>query len=155
MNRLTPLIRANVRRTTLPARTPALSTLRFTSTSAPKSAEGASAQSGGSRSKTAAENAKSSSNTNAMPDSLSDGEMRGRTGGGEPLAASKNAPSPPKVDNSKVPSGKNKGLTEEQQKEVDEHNKDFEAKHDRANPAEDDKVDQEFWGKRDGGMSGA
>jgi hypothetical protein len=153
MNRLTPLFRTSVQRTILPVRTTALS-LRFTSTSAPKSAEGASAQSGGSRSKTAAENAKST-DTNAMPDSLSDGEMRGRTGGGEPLNASQNAPSPPKVFNSKVPQGKDKGLTEEQQKEVDEHNKDFEAKHDRANPAEDDKVDSEFWGKRDGGKAGA
>jgi hypothetical protein len=51
-----------------------------------------------------------------------------------------------------VPGNKpGQGLSEEQQAEVDEHNRDFDAKHDRAAPAEEDKVDKSFWGKREGG----
>jgi hypothetical protein len=45
--------------------------------------------------------------------------------------------------------GKN-NLSKEQQEEVDEHNKDFEKKHDRASPAGDDKVDKAFWKGRGG-----
>jgi hypothetical protein len=86
-----------------------------------------------------------------MPDSLSDNDMRGRTGGGEPLEASHNAPKQPKVWNHSVKgTDAGKGLTEEQQAEVDEHNKDFDKKHDRANKAEDDRVDKSFW-DRDAG----
>ena len=36
-------------------------------------------------------------------------------------------------------------LNKEQQAEVDEHNRDFEAKHGKAGPAGDDKVDKSFW----------
>ncbi|GJC80536.1 hypothetical protein ColLi_03374 [Colletotrichum liriopes] len=43
-------------------------------------------------------------------------------------------------------------LTEEQKREVDEHNKDFEKKHDTAAPADKDKVDKKFWSNRDSGM---
>jgi hypothetical protein len=163
MQRFTSALRLRaLRPSTLPRTTPALpiTSLRNASTSAPKSAEGASAESGGSRSKSAAESQSSSStsasngaNPGAMPDSLSDGDMRGRTGGGKPLDASLHAPAQPKVWNHAV-SGKKpgEGLTEEQQAEVDEHNRDFEKKHDRANlTSEDDRVDKSFWGKRDGG----
>lgn len=160
MFRLQPLLRTT-QRAVLPTRQAALS-LRFTSTSSPKSAEKASAQSGGSRSKSAAEDAganddssppsnATSADASSVPDALSDGEMLGRTGGGEDLEASTNPPPRPTVRNQNVPQGKDKKLTKEQQKEVDEHNKDFEAKHDRANPAEDDKVDDNFWGGRDAG----
>ena len=37
-------------------------------------------------------------------------------------------------------------LTEEQKKEVEEHNKDFDNRHDRGNVAPGDKVDKKFWG---------
>lgn len=136
-------------------------------TSSPKAAEGASAESGGSRSKSAAEAAAvssssspssaSDSNPGAMPDSLSDGDMRGRTGGGSPLEASHHAPRRPKVWNHAVASGRGQapgeGLTEEQRAEVDEHNAEFDRKHDRANMSGDDKdkVGKGFWGGRDGG----
>ncbi|KAK1998120.1 hypothetical protein LX36DRAFT_656882 [Colletotrichum falcatum] len=63
--------------------------------------------------------------------------------------AKKTNPPQPKISNASVGSEK---LTEEQQREVDEHNRDFEKKHDSAAPAEKDKVDKKFWSKRDGGM---
>ncbi|OLN88236.1 hypothetical protein CCHL11_00079 [Colletotrichum chlorophyti] len=63
--------------------------------------------------------------------------------------ARKTSPPKPKIANASVNGEK---LTEEQQREVDEHNKDFEAKHDKSPPAEDDKVDKNFWSKRDSGM---
>lgn len=150
MYRLQPLLRSTLRPTPLLSR-PSTLLPRFKSTSSPKSAKAASAESGGSRSKSAAESQTSSSNNGVVPDSLSDGEMLGRTGGGEPLEASSNPPPRPKVRNQDIPQGKDKKLSEEQQREVDEHNRDFDAKHDRANPAEDDKVDEKFWGGRDAG----
>lgn len=104
-------------------------------TSAPKEAEKASAQSGGSRSKDAAENKSAWNSTDAQ----------GRTGGGDALEASENPPPRPKIHNASVPgSGPNK-LTKEQQEEVDRHNAEFEKKHDRASSAEDDKVNKNFW----------
>lgn len=124
-------------------RTPALPTklittspsLRTYATSAPKEAEEASAQSGGSRSKDAVENKSAWNST----------EAKGRTGGGDSLEASENPPPRPKIHNASVPgSGMNK-LTKEQQEEVDRHNADFEKKHDRASAAEDDKVHKTFW----------
>ncbi|KAB5582947.1 hypothetical protein GE09DRAFT_1077057 [Coniochaeta sp. 2T2.1] len=160
MQRLTSTLRLRaVRPSTLPRTalpTLPIASIRHTSTSSPKSAEGASAESGGSRSKSAAESQSQSTpaaNPGAMPDSLSDGDARGRTGGGEALSSSDHAPKQPKVWNHSVSLGgePGKGLTEEQQKEVDEHNKDFEKKHDHANVAEDDKVDKAFWGNRSGG----
>lgn len=88
------------------------------------------------------------SSSSTTPDAIDDGTpAKGRTGGGEPLgSSSRNAPAKPKISNQSVP-GTNKGdkLTEEQQKEVDEHNRDFDSKHDRGNAAADDKVDKKFW----------
>ncbi|GKT51320.1 uncharacterized protein ColSpa_11501 [Colletotrichum spaethianum] len=63
--------------------------------------------------------------------------------------ARKTNPPQPKISNASVAGEK---LTEEQQKEVDEHNEDFEKKHDTAAPAEQDKVDKKFWSNRKGGM---
>jgi hypothetical protein len=73
---------------------------------------------------------------------------KGRTGGGEPLdSSSPNAVPKPKVSNLSVPLDKSAGdnLTQEQKQEVDEHNRDFERKHDRSQPAPKDKVDKKFW----------
>ena len=112
-------------------------------TSAPKSAEEPSATSGGSRSKEAVETG-SSPTAGPLPDTLAEGDARGRTGGGAPLKSSKHAPAQPKISNGSVPGGKVK-LSKEQQAEVDEHNRDFEAKHGKAAPAGNDKVDKSFW----------
>ncbi|KAL2015634.1 hypothetical protein VTK56DRAFT_5074 [Thermocarpiscus australiensis] len=117
--------------------------------SAPKSAEKASSQSGGSRSKEAVETG-SSPTGGVLPDSLAEGDMRGRTGGGEPLASSRDAPPQPKISNASVPGAQPK-LTEAQRAEVEAHNRDFEKKHGRAEeaaPHEDDKVDKSFWSGR-------
>ncbi|KAM7183112.1 hypothetical protein V8F20_012742 [Naviculisporaceae sp. PSN 640] len=139
----------------------------YGSSSSPKSAEKASAQSGGSRSKEATEkgssptggilggnkdnipNEESSSapTEGIVPDELANGSVRGRTGGGEALSSSQDAPKKPKVDSHSLPGGDPK-LTKEQQKEVDEHNREFEAKHGRAQPAEDDKVDPKYWSNK-------
>lgn len=112
-------------------------------TSSPKSSEGPSAESGGSRSKDAVETG-SSPTAGVLPDSLADGDARGRTGGGKPLESSHHAPPQPKIDNGSVPGSRPK-LTSEQQAEVDAHNKEFEKKHGRADSAADDKVDKSFW----------
>jgi hypothetical protein len=112
-------------------------------TSSPKSAEQASANSGGSRSKEAKETG-SSPTAGAIPDALAEGDMRGATGGGKPLDSSRDAPPQPKISNASVP-GSQPRLTPEQQAEVDEHNRDFENKHGKAQPAGDDKVDKSFW----------
>lgn len=120
---------------------------RAYATSSPKEAEEASAQSGGSRSKDAAEAAAASADGG-------DVGAKGRTGGGEPLESSENAPARPKVHNAKVPLGGGRdNLTKEQQEEVDRHNADFEKKHDRASKAAEDKVDKDFW-KGTGGRDG-
>lgn len=142
-----------------------------TGTSSPKSPEDASAQSGGSRSKEAVETGssptsgqipnaskgKEESNTSAststsesdkfaMLDGLANSDARGRTGGGEPLSSSHpSALAQPKISNASVPGNKPK-LTEEQQAEVDAHNRDFEKKHGMAERAADDKVNPKFWG---------
>lgn len=144
-------------------------------TSSPKSAEEASATSGGSRSKEAVETG-SSPTAGAIPDTGADADAaaagsdveapppdragdgstggggggrtpdaRGRTGGGPPLASSHAAPAPPKISNASVPGGRPPRLSPEQQAEVDEHNRDFESSHGKADPAEDDKVDKDFW----------
>ncbi|KAK3948614.1 Metallo-hydrolase/oxidoreductase [Pseudoneurospora amorphoporcata] len=147
-----------------------------TTSSSPKSSEDASAQSGGSRSKEAVETGSSptggkipnapegknksssssssgQSNTStsdsdkfAIPDALANGDARGRTGGGEPLSSShRSAPPQPKISNASV-AGEKPKLTKEQQEEVDEHNRNFESQHGRAEKAEADKVDPKFWG---------
>ena len=144
----------------------------YGTTSSPKQAEDASAQSGGSRSKIATEtgssptggtieeggpapekSSQSADNGNSptegvVPDELANGDARGRTGGGQSLEDSHHAPQPPKVDSFSLPGGKIH-LTKEQQAEVDEHNRDFEAKHGKAQPAEADKVDAKFWGNKE------
>lgn len=148
-----PLSRAIPAATALPIVVP-----RTYATSAPKSAEGPSAQSGGARSKDAAEEANAKAEEanegpaeNESPSTPSEqvGSEQpalGRTGGGEPLDASENPPPRPKVYNSAVPgSGKDPKLSPEQQEEVDRHNKDFEKRFDRAESAQDDKVDKKFW----------
>lgn len=131
----------------------------YTSTSAPKESEGPSAESGGSRSKDAAA-ANRATNSTADPatagiDTLAERSAKGQTGGGEPLeSTSENAPPKPKISNASVPgtSGMDE-LTDEQRREVEEHNRDFEKRHDRAGPAADDKVHKDFWsggGTREG-----
>lgn len=144
-----------------------ISARTYGTSSSPKSAEKASAQSGGSRSKEATEKGSSPTggilggrkdklaqqdNSNAptegiVPDELANGRVRGRTGGGEPLSSSRHPPRKPKVDSHSLPGGDAK-LTKEQQAEVDEHNREFEAKHGRAQSAEDDKVDPKYWSNK-------
>ena len=101
--------------------------------------EQASAQSGGSRSKEAAETGSS----------LTGGEIldseTGTANGGEALKGlqGKNAPQP-KILNQSVNSVK-AGLTDEQKREVERHNEEFEKRHDKAESAPQDKVDKKFW----------
>ncbi|KAK7427055.1 hypothetical protein QQZ08_006482 [Neonectria magnoliae] len=80
-------------------------------------------------------------------DGLAAGGAKGRTGGGEPLgSSSKNAPPQPKITNQSVPGDTQTAkLTEEQRREVEEHNRDFDEKHDHASDAPNDKVDKKFW----------
>ncbi|KAH6995829.1 hypothetical protein BKA56DRAFT_666117 [Ilyonectria sp. MPI-CAGE-AT-0026] len=80
-------------------------------------------------------------------DGLAAGSAKGRTGGGKPLSSSsKNAPPQPKITNQSVPGNSQMAqLTEEQRREVEEHNRDFDAKHDRGQTAPDDRVDKKFW----------
>ena len=115
--------------------------------SSPEEAESASAQSGGSRSKGAADN--KNPIEGAVPDGLTGKGVQGRTGGGKPLESSHHPPPQPKISNASVP-GSQPQLTKEQQKEVDAHNEEFERKHGKATPAADDKVDQKFWQERRG-----
>ncbi|KAH7312546.1 hypothetical protein B0I35DRAFT_480994 [Stachybotrys elegans] len=79
-----------------------------------------------------------------MDGSLAKGSAKGVTGGGKPLqGTSPEAPSPPKVSNFSV--GSDTKLNKEQQREVDEHNKDFDKRHDRGDSAPEDKVHSKFW----------
>lgn len=148
----------------IPAAATVLPTLipRTYATSAPKSAEGPSAESGGSRSKDAvveeeeAAAAADTANENAgsTPTEQQQEPVLGRTGGGEPLETSQNPPPKPKVFNSAVhPMGKTSKLSQEQLEEVERHNKDFEQRYDRAGSAEEDKVDKRFWSE-EGGKDG-
>lgn len=138
--------RANATVTSLP--------IRQYATSSPKEAEKASAQSGGSRSKDAEEEREQvEMGENPTEDRLAKGGAAGRTGGGEQLASSENPPPRPKVNNASVPGEGKNNLSKEQQEEVDEHNRDFDKKHDRASPAAEDKVDKGFW-KGHGGVKG-
>ncbi|KAI1503571.1 hypothetical protein F5X99DRAFT_374787 [Biscogniauxia marginata] len=102
-----------------------------------ESPEEASAQSGGSRSKEATE-------TGGSPTGGSIANAASQKGG-EALKGpqGKGAPSP-KIHNQGMP-GTKQGLSDEQKQEVERHNKDFEKRHDRAEPAADDKVDKNFW----------
>ncbi|CAG9952506.1 unnamed protein product [Clonostachys rosea f. rosea IK726] len=84
---------------------------------------------------------------NEALDPLSEKDVKGRTGGGKKLdASSPNAPPKPKVSNLSMPAvDKEAHLTDEQRAEVEEHNRDFDKKHDRASPAPNDQVDKGFW----------
>ncbi|KAJ2977898.1 hypothetical protein NUW58_g7667 [Xylaria curta] len=106
--------------------------------SAESAEEQASAQSGGSRSKEAVETG-GSPTAGQIP-------KNGTAKGGEGLKGprGKNAPPQPKILNQSA-SGVKSGLTEEQKREVETHNEYFDAKHDRATPAPNDKVDKKFW----------
>lgn len=101
------------------------------------SPEDASAQSGGSRSKEATETGGSPTGGNiANAASQQGGEaLKGPQGKGTPS---------PKIHNQSIPGAK-EGLSDEQKQEVERHNQDFEKRHDRASPAEQDKVDSKFW----------
>ena len=129
---------------------------RTYTTSAPKEAESPSAESGGSRSKDAAEaetaSAEKSPTGGVVPDALAEGDARGRTGGGKPLNSSQSAPARPKIYNASVHGG-TANLTKEQQEEVDKHNREFESKHGRAPQATGDKVDKSFWSGKGGRTS--
>lgn len=93
----------------------------------------ASAESGGSRSKEAKE-------TGSSP---TGGEIK-NSKGGEALKGPQGDGAPkPKIHNQSV--NTDQPLSEDQKREVDNHNRDFEKRHDRASPASDDKVDQKFW----------
>ncbi|KAK4184806.1 hypothetical protein QBC35DRAFT_416196 [Podospora australis] len=167
MNRLIPrtlsLAASSARTSTRPS-TKFNIPARFASSS-PGSAEKASAQSGGSRSKEAVETGSSPTageipenndsevpktsgsapTDGVVPDVLAGDGAKGRTGGGKPLNSSHpSAPAQPKISNGSVPGNKPK-LSKEQQAEVDQHNKEFEEKHGRAAPASDDKVNKSFW----------
>ncbi|KAI0122951.1 hypothetical protein BJ170DRAFT_642768 [Xylariales sp. AK1849] len=105
----------------------------------------ASAQSGGSRSKEAEE-------TGSSP---TGGEVANKAArkGGEALKGPQGAGTPqPKIHNQAIP-GTKAGLSEEQKREVEQHNEEFEKRHDRAQPAEQDKVNKGFW-KGSGGRDG-
>ncbi|KAJ0125005.1 hypothetical protein J7T55_006348 [Diaporthe amygdali] len=134
-----------------------ISARRHYASSAPKDAEQASAQSGGSRSKDAKEQAEQvdevDTGNNPSNDRLAGDGAKGRTGGGEPLSSSENAPPRPKINSASIPGQGTDKLTKEQQEEVDRHNAEFEKKHDRASPAAEDKVDKNFW-KGAGGVEG-
>lgn len=109
-----------------------VSARRHYASSAPKEAEQSSAQSGGSRSKDAKEQAEEADQVdtggNPSTDRLAGDGAKGRTGGGQPLSSSENPPPQPKILNSRIPGqGKDK-LTKEQQEEVDRHNAEFEKK---------------------------
>lgn len=117
----------------------------YATTSAPKSAERASAQSGGARSIDAKEQSSPTESSSPVPDALaSSSGALGRTGGGPPLDASHAAPARPKIYNASVHGG-TASLTEDQKAEVDQHNQEFEDKHGKAPRAEGDKVNKSFW----------
>ncbi|KAI8625348.1 hypothetical protein F5Y19DRAFT_268233 [Xylariaceae sp. FL1651] len=113
-----------------------------------KSPEEASAQSGGSRSKEAIETGESPTG-GEIPNS-----GNGTEKGGEALKGPQGDGAPqPKIHNQSVP-GVKSGLTDEQKREVEKHNEEFEKKHDKAEPAQPDKVNKKFWsgtGGRNGG----
>lgn len=98
-----------------------------------KSPEGASAQSGGARSKEAKE-------TGSSP---TGGEVGGKNDASSQSASekSKNG-NKPKIQSRSQPGGANDA---EKEAEVKQHNKEFAEGHDRAGRAEPDKVDGKFW----------
>ncbi|KAK8030554.1 hypothetical protein PG990_000288 [Apiospora arundinis] len=110
-----------------------------------KSPADASAQSGGSRSKEAEE-------TGSSPTGGAVGGQAAKKGG-EALKGPQGEGTPqPKIMNQSMPGAKS-GLSEEQKREVEQHNSDFDKRHDRAASAADDKVNKKFWNS--GGRTGA
>jgi hypothetical protein len=99
------------------------------SSSGPKDPSEASANSGGSRSKEAKE-------TGSSP-------TGGKVGGGESTSGQDGGAPQPKISDKATPN-EAKGDAKKQA-EVEQHNKEFEKRHDRAPPAEEDKVDSKFW----------
>jgi hypothetical protein len=83
----------------------------------------ASAQSGGSRSKEAKE-------TGASPTGGEVGDGSGSENSGA---------------EAKIQGGVGAKERAEERADVEQHNREFERRHDRAQPAEDDKVDKKFW----------
>lgn len=123
-----------------------------------KSPADASAASGGSRSKEAAETGSSPTGGSVGGGSSGKGDNDGPVAtakGGEGLKGPTGEGTPqPKVMNQSVPGAK-PGLTEEQKREVENHNADFDKRHDRSSKAPDDQVNKKFWQgdagpKRDG-----
>lgn len=94
-----------------------------------KKPEDASAESGGSRSKEAKE-------TGSSP---TGGEIGGET---QPTNTTSKNRASPRIHDENLPG---EGISEEKQAEVEKHNEEFEQRYDRAQPAEDDKVDEKFW----------
>ncbi|KAJ5047504.1 uncharacterized protein L3040_003328 [Drepanopeziza brunnea f. sp. 'multigermtubi'] len=103
------------------------------------SPEDASAQSGGSRSKEAME-------TGSSPTGGSIGGSGGKSS--NPEEKSKDG-AKPKIADHDVPGS---GNSKDKQAEVEQHNKEFEQRHDRAAPAADDKVDKKFWKGKGGSV---
>ncbi|KAI1849449.1 hypothetical protein JX266_004944 [Neoarthrinium moseri] len=106
----------------------------------------ASASSGGSRSKQATETGSSPTGGEIKSQGGGEGSQASRNGG-EALKGPQGDGAPkPKLYNQAMPGDKVKsGLSDEQKKEVEDHNADFEKRHDRASPASNDKVDKSFW----------
>ncbi|KAK2074209.1 hypothetical protein P8C59_008432 [Phyllachora maydis] len=123
---------------------------RAKTTSAPQSAEGPSAQSGGARSQDAAEQRQRQKQDQNQQQQQQHEAVDGVP---DPLADADHASAPagPKILNARVPGGGGGGgggvgpLSPEQQREVDEHNAAFEKKHGRAARAEGDQVHKGFW----------
>lgn len=74
------------------------------------------------------------------------GKTAGGTGRGASLENSQSHRPQPKITDESVP-GHQPKLTPEEQAKTDEHNRDFEAHHAKANPQEDDRVDKGFWSR--------
>ncbi|KAK0104663.1 hypothetical protein ONS95_004938 [Cadophora gregata] len=106
------------------------------------SPEDASAQSGGSRSKEAKE-------TGSSPTGGEVGKSDGKSSSSErPEEKSKDG-ARPKITNHDVPGS---GNSKDKEAEVEQHNKEFEKGHDRAPPADVEKVDSKFWKGKGGSV---
>lgn len=124
------------------------------STGGQKDPADASAQSGGSRSKEAKETGSSPTggkvggggkrqySTSASSSDRGDGAVKEETVQRARDSEKSTPPSQPKIINDSDPS---EGQSKEKQQEVEQHNKEFEERYDRAQPAKDNKVDDKFW----------
>jgi len=109
-----------------------------------KTPEDASAASGGSRSKEAAETG-SSPTGGSVGGKGDDGSPVATHTGGEGLKGPQGEGAPkPSVRSQSMPGAK-PGLTEEQKREVENHNVEFDQRHDRSSQAPDDRVNKKFW----------